>query len=379
MTTSGSVNLAVLPDVSFAESDASAVEAAVLTVYEGLTGLTLQPGDPVRLFLESLAYTVSVQNQLIDLAGKQNLLAYARGAHLDHLGALMGEARIAAQSARVMLRFELTEPLAFAVPIPVGSRASTKDGNILFATAIEAEIPAGQTGVEVPAHCTSPGASGTGLVPGQITQLVDPLPHVAGVSNVTISSEGSDIEDDERLRERIRLAPESYTVAGSTGAYEARVLGVSADILAVAVDSPEPGVVDVRFVLTDGELPDAAMIALVSDSLSAETVRPLTDKVLVGAPDVVEYTVTGRWYALRADAALLSGVARAVERAVETYRIWQRSQPGRDINPSRLIALVQQAGAKRVELDAPLFTPLTATQVARETAVSLVFGGLEEE
>lgn len=379
MTTSGSVNLAVLPDVSFAESDASAVEAAVLTVYEGLTGLTLQPGDPVRLFLESLAYTVSVQNQLIDLAGKQNLLAYARGAHLDHLGALMGEARIAAQSARVMLRFELTEPLAFAVPIPVGSRASTKDGNILFATAIEAEIPAGQTGVEVPAHCTSPGASGTGLVPGQITQLVDPLPYVAGVSNVTISSEGSDIEDDERLRERIRLAPESYTVAGSTGAYEARVLGVSADILAVAVDSPEPGVVDVRFVLTDGELPDAAMIALVSDSLSAETVRPLTDKVLVGAPDVVEYIVTGRWYALRADAALLSGVARAVERAVETYRIWQRSQPGRDINPSRLIALVQQAGAKRVELDAPLFTPLTATQVARETAVSLVFGGLEEE
>lgn len=379
MTTSGSVNLAVLPDVSFAESDASAVEAAVLTVYEGLTGLTLQPGDPVRLFLESLAYTVSVQNQLIDLAGKQNLLAYARGAHLDHLGALMGEARIAAQSARVMLRFELTEPLAFAVPIPVGSRASTKDGNILFATAIEAEIPAGQTGVEVPAHCTSPGASGTGLVPGQITQLVDPLPYVAGVSNVTISSEGSDTEDDERLRERIRLAPESYTVAGSTGAYEARVLGVSADILAVAVDSPEPGVVDVRFVLTDGELPDAAMIALVSDSLSAETVRPLTDKVLVGAPDVVEYTVTGRWYALRADAALLSGVARAVERAVETYRIWQRSQPGRDINPSRLIALVQQAGAKRVELDAPLFTPLTATQVARETAVSLVFGGLEEE
>ena len=379
MTTSGSVNLAVLPDVSFAESDASAVEAAVLTVYEGLTGLTLQPGDPVRLFLESLAYTVSVQNQLLDLAGNQNLLAYARGAHLDHLGALMGEARIAAQSARVMLRFELTEPLAFAVPIPVGSRASTKDGNILFATAIEAEIPAGQTGVEVPAHCTSPGASGTGLVPGQITQLVDPLPHVAGVSNVTISSEGSDIEDDERLRERIRLAPESYTVAGSTGAYEARVLGVSADILAVAVDSPEPGVVDVRFVLTDGELPDAAMIALVNDSLSAETVRPLTDKVLVGAPDVVEYTVTGRWYALRADAALLSGVARAVERAVETYRIWQRSQPGRDINPSRLIALVQQAGAKRVELDAPLFTPLTATQVARETAVSLVFGGLEEE
>lgn len=374
-----SVNLAALPHVSFAHADAAEVEAAVLTAYEGLTGLTLQPGDPVRLFLESLAYTVSVQNQLIDLAGRQNLLAFAQGAHLDHLGALMGETRIAAQSARVMLRFELAEALAFAVPIPAGSRASTRDGALLFATALDAEITAGQTGVEVPALCTSPGAAGTGLVPGQITRLVDPLPHVSGVSNVTISSEGADVEDDERLRERIRLAPESYTVAGSTGAYEARVLGVSADILAVAVDSPQPGVVDVRFVLTDGELPDAAMIALVRDGLSAETVRPLTDKVLVDAPDVVEYAVTGRWYLRRADAALLSGVSRAVEQAVETFRIWQRSQPGRDINPSRLIALVQGAGAKRVELDSPAFTPLTATQVARETSLELVFGGLEDE
>ncbi len=374
-----SVNLAALPHVSFAHADAAEVEAAVLTVYEGLTGLTLQPGDPVRLFLESLAYTVSVQNQLIDLAGRQNLLAFAQGAHLDHLGALMGETRIAAQSARVMLRFELAEALAFAVPIPAGSRASTRDGALLFATALDAEITAGQTGVEVPALCTSPGAAGTGLVPGQITRLVDPLPHVSGVSNVTISSEGADVEDDERLRERIRLAPESYTVAGSTGAYEARVLGVSADILAVAVDSPQPGVVDVRFVLTDGELPDAAMIALVRDGLSAETVRPLTDKVLVDAPDVVEYAVTGRWYLRRADAALLSGVSRAVEQAVETFRIWQRSQPGRDINPSRLIALVQGAGAKRVELDSPAFTPLTATQVARETEIVLSFGGLEDE
>ena len=374
-----SVNLAALPDVSFAGADAARVEAAVLTAYEGLTGLTLQPGDPVRLFLESLAYTVSLQNQLIDLAGKQNLLAYARGAHLDHLGALMGETRIAAQSARVMLRFELAEPLAFAVPIPAGSRASTRDGALLFATALDAEIPAGQSGVEVPALCASPGAAGTGLVPGQISRLVDPLPHVTGVGNVTISSEGADVEDDERLRERIRMAPESYTVAGSAGAYEARALGVSADILAVAVDSPEPGVVDVRFVLTDGELPDAAMIALVRDGLSAETVRPLTDRLLVDAPDVVEYAVTGRWYLRRADAALLSGVSRAVEQAVESFRLWQRGQPGRDINPSRLIALVQQAGAKRVALDSPAFTPLTATQVARETEIVLSFGGLEDE
>lgn len=114
-----SVDLSALPDISFASLDTRQVEAAVITAYERLTGVTLQPADPVRLFLESLAYVVNVQNQLIDLTGKQNLLAYAQGAHLDHLGALMGVSRIPAQAARTVLRFELPEPLAFAVPVPV--------------------------------------------------------------------------------------------------------------------------------------------------------------------------------------------------------------------------------------------------------------------
>lgn len=374
-----SVDLANLPDVSFAPQSTAEIEAAVITAYERLTGVTLQPADPVRLFLESLAYTLSVQNSLIDLAGKQNLLAYARGAHLDHLGVLMGVTRIPAQPARVMLRFSVPEALDFIVPIPAGTRAATRDGAIIFATAAATEIPAGELAADAAAFCTMPGAAATGLVPGQIAELLDRLPWVSGVSNISVSSDGADVEDDERLRGRIRLAPESFTVAGSSGAYEARVLAVSADIQAVTVTTPSPGVVDIRFVLTGGELPDEAMCEVVREALHAEKVRPLTDLVQVGAPDVVEYAVTGRWYLRRADAALLTGVTAAVERALEEYRLWQRSQPGRDINPTRLISLLEQAGAKRVELDSPAFTPLSATQIARETSLELAFGGLEDE
>jgi phage-related baseplate assembly protein len=64
----------------------------------------------------------------------------------------------------------------------------------------------------------------------------------------------------------------------------------------VTVSSPAPGVVDVRFVLTGGELPDEATVALVRGHLSGETVRPLTDTVLVDAPEVVEYAVRGFWH-----------------------------------------------------------------------------------
>lgn len=373
-----SVNLAALPQVNFAPQSTADVESAVLTAYERLAGVTLQPGDPVRLFLESLAYTVSVQNSLIDLAGRQGLLAYAEQAHLDHLGAIMGVTRIPRQPAHCTLRFALGEALGFDVPVPSGTRAATRDGTTAFATEAEAVIRAGDLFVDVPAKCTEPGAAASGLVPGQVASLMDPLPYVVNVRNVSVSVDGADAESDARLRERIRIAPESYTVAGSSGAYIARVLAARSDVAAVTVHSPEPGVVDVRFVLTNGELPDAHAISMVSDALTAEEVRPLTDKVLVSAPDTVSYALRGQWYLRRGDAALLSGVTTAVERAVEEYRLWQRGQPGRDINPSQLVALVQSAGAKRVHLEEPAFLSLTDTQIARESIVEFSFGGLED-
>ena len=40
---------------------------------------------------------------------------------------------------------------------------------------------------------------------------------------------------------------------------------------------------------------------------------------------------------------------------------------------------MERAGAKRVELESPVFTPLGKVAVARETAVELLFGGLEDD
>ena len=374
-----SVDLSALPPVAFAPQSADETETAVIATYEAVARVTLQPGDPVRLFLESLAYVLSVQNGLIDLAGRQNLLAYARGGHLDHLGAPMGVSRIRPQPARTTVRFEVDEPLAFDVPIPAGTRVTTQSGGIMFATLAGAVLPAGALSVETSAKATEPGASGNGLLPGQICRLVDPLPYVTRVSNVATTLSGCDEEGDERFRERIRMAPESFSVAGPNGAYEARVRAVSGDIAAVSVTSPTPGVVDVRFVLTDGELPDAAMIEEVENALTPKDVRPLTDKVLVGPPETVDYALAGKWFLSSSDTTLLSSITRAVDAAVEGYRLWQRSKPGRDINPDELVARLKAAGAKRVELAEPAFRRLAETEIARETSVSMAFGGVEDE
>ena len=98
-----------LPSVSFAPLDPADIEKDILGHYETITGTTLYPGDPVRLFLESVAMDMTILCRLVDMAGKQNLLAFASGAHLDHLGALMDTERLPAASARCTLRFELAE------------------------------------------------------------------------------------------------------------------------------------------------------------------------------------------------------------------------------------------------------------------------------
>lgn len=74
-----SPSLSSLPAVSFAPLNAQDVEQEIITTYERIAETSLYPGDPVRLLLESLAYTISIQSGLIDLAAKQNLLAFATG------------------------------------------------------------------------------------------------------------------------------------------------------------------------------------------------------------------------------------------------------------------------------------------------------------
>lgn len=278
-----------LPSVSFAPLDPAEIEKDILGRYETITGATLYPGDPVRLFLESVAMEMTILCRLIDMAGKQNLLAFASGSHLDHLGALMATSRLPAAPARCVLRFELAEALDFAVLIPQGTRAGTQDRRISFATDAAASISAGELFVDATATADTPGADGNGLLAGQVSLLIDPIAYVTRVTNTAMTMGGAEVEADARYRERIHLAPESFTCAGPEQAYRYHALRVNPDIAEVAVWSPKPGHVDVRPVLNGGELPDAATLEAVRAALSAEDVRPLTDTVTVAAPEPVPY------------------------------------------------------------------------------------------
>lgn len=379
---SSSVDLTGLPEVQFCELDTAKIESAMITTYEAVANTVLYPGDPVRLWITTQAAYVAQLHIIIDYTGKQNLLRYAEGAYLEHLGALLQVGRQDAKAAKTVVRFTLQTAQPAALIIPAGVRV-TADGKIYFATDALCIVPAGSLTADIAATCQIDGTDGNGLLAGQINKLVDPQAYVAKVENTTTTSGGADVESDDSLRNRIRLQPESFTTAGSTLSYVFWALSAHQDVADVSVVSPVPGTVNVLVLLSGGRVPEVggAELEAVTNAVSAEKRRPLTDQVSVMpvAVETVDYTVT--WFITEAQSSRVAEIQDGIAAAVAEYEAWQTVKIGRDINPDKLVRLCVGAGAKRVELDGLAFTPLDGTQVTQiaERADRIRFGGIEGE
>lgn len=368
-----------LPNIDFVGKNPTEIKSSIITTYEAIAERALAPGDPVRLFLETIALIISQQRVLIDFSAKQNLLAYASGAYLDHIGQLVGVTRLPAQASIVPLQFTKAGPLGSAVTIPQGTRV-TAGNEVQFETAALLVIPAGQTTGTVEAVCTQTGTLGNGYLANQLNKFVDVVAFVASVTNTGISQGGTDVEADEALRERIRTAPDRFSVAGSVGAYRYWALTASSAIVDVAVTQPTPGSVNLYPLLAGGEIPDTAILAAVAEACSADNRRPLTDNVQVLAPQVVGYDVAVQWWIPTENLSQLAAVTATVTQAVAEYVAWQRAKLGRHINPSELVRRMMNAGAKRVALASPTNTAILGYQVAHLNGpATITYVGAENE
>ncbi|EHP5534341.1 baseplate J/gp47 family protein, partial [Escherichia coli] len=208
-----------LTEPDFIELDADKITAEMIAKYEADTGKTLYPAQAERLLIDLWAYREMLVRVAVQEAAKLNLVAFSREPMIDYLGELVGVYRLPAQPATTTLQFSVDEALAIDVLIPAGTRVSASD-SVIFATDTDVVLKAGLQLVNAPATCTEPGTSGNGWQPAQVSQLLDEIDNVdLLVTNLTASTGGSEQEDNDRLRERIRLAPESFTNAGSRGAY----------------------------------------------------------------------------------------------------------------------------------------------------------------
>lgn len=374
-----------LPDISFIdgltlEDLQSKILSDFVTKYQEVTGkkIQLSKSDPNCIIMLSCAQIIYQGLQNIDKAGKMNFLKYAYDDYLENMGALKKVTRNPAKFAQVPVKFTLSGKREAATSIPQGTRV-TAAYEVYFATIEYAEIPAGETEVTVMTECTEAGTIGNDFAAGELTTLVDPIGFVSKVSNTEKSTGGTEVESDQNMAERIYLAPSSFSTAGPDDAYEYWVKDSNPNIGDVKITSPVPGVVDIRFVMTDGTVPDDTTIVAVTAAVNQRGKRPLTDQVQVKKPEIEEYSIDVTYYINTSDSNAATAIQAQVESAVEKYKLWQASKVGRDINPDELIANINDAGAKRAVVRAPVFRVIGETAKAQCTGINVIYGGLEDD
>jgi phage-related baseplate assembly protein len=377
-----------LPDISFVSDVAPDFDTVLQRLvsdyearYEEETGkkVVLRPGDKEYIELTVYAAEFFQMYQQIDFSAKMNLLKYSKGDYLKHLGAFKKTFVQEPKAAVTTARFTLSESRKEVVYIPAGTRITAGDG-IYFETDDYAEVTAGETYVDIDCTCQTAGTVGNDYTPGQLEIIVDPVPYVATVSNITKTDGGAGEETEESFRERIYLAPSSYSTAGPSDAYEYWVKQYnSAAIEDVKIHEPTDAIVDIRILLNGGGLPSKAFCDGVLAFLKENPIIPLTDNDKLAAPDVVKYDLKATYYIARSDINNLDSIKENVEAAKDTYLNWQKTKIGRDINPDALTEFVRAAGGKRVVITSPVFQRIPETSVAIDNTIEFVYGGVEDD
>ncbi len=341
---------------NFIERDVNQIVLDMVADYEQRTGRTLQPAQPERLLINAFAYRESLVREKIQYAALQNLVEFSNAPILDYLGALVGVTRLSASSASVDLEFTLVAGHG-GVTIPAGMRVASVDSLAVFTVSVDTIVAPGVTTASVTANSITTGTTANGYALGAVNIILDPLAYVSGVENTTVSGGGAAQESDEALRTRIKLAPASFSNAGSRGAYQFFALSASPSIIDVSVLGPNdtpatgPGEVEIYPLMADGSVTSGTVISAVEAAVNSEKVRPLTDLVTVIAPDRIDYDV-------EVDVVVYTtadptDVQAAIEAKLNAFVLAKRQKLGQDVKIAQLIAQSVTDGVFDVSVTSP--------------------------
>ncbi|WP_280565036.1 baseplate assembly protein [Chromohalobacter sp. 48-RD10] len=184
-------------------------------------------------------------------------------------------------------------------------------------------------------------------------------------------------EKNDELRLRAQRAWEGLSVAGPTQAYEFHALSADGRVADATAISPEPCDALVTILARDGNGEASQdLLDVVYAALSAETVRPVCDRLTVQSAEIVDYAVDATLYLYPGPEQ--EPILAAARDALATYVSTQR-RLGRDIRLSAVYAALHVEGVQRVELAAPAAdVVLDDTQAAHCTAMSVEIGGSDE-
>lgn len=198
---------------------------------------------------------------------------------------------------------------------------------------------------------------------------------VAPADDTTTPPTPAIMEDDDRFRERILLAYNQLSTAGSEGSYRYHALSASELIKDVQVKSPTPGDVLVTILGVDGDgSADQELIDTVLTGLNAESVRPLTDFVTVQSAAILTYSIDATIYTY--SGASPTPVIEEAEKSITRY-VTEQHQIGLDVTLSGVHSALHIAGVSDVALTGFNEIRTSDTEAAYCTAITVNYGGTE--
>lgn len=351
------------PDVIMAESKAR---------LEEILGRELQPAQVEQLMLQFIVYEEVLINSRFNAGMRQMLYQFSAAPVLDYIAALVSVERLPALAAGCTVRFTLVEGHG-VVLIPEGTRVATSDGEAIFETVADAVVQSDVNSIDLKVEAQVAGKTANGYQPGTVNSILDPLAFVSKVENLDLTGGGSDVETDEQLRERIKLAPSQYSTAGSHESYLFHAKSANPLITDISVTSPIPGTVQL-VPLTDYEETPVKVIEDVYRVCSDEKVRPLTDTVIVVAPTRVDYTVEVNITLYENADATES--KKAITEALEALTAEKDAKLGKDIIRSHIAQKCRIEQTYDVAVISPVVNiVITPEQVGRCTGITVTITG----
>jgi len=180
-------------------------------------------------------------------------------------------------------------------------------------------------------------------------------------------------ETDTALRQRLQLAPHSFSVAGPELAYVFHARSADPDVADATAVSPTPGQVVVTVLSASGTgVPSTEVLDAVR-AVVAGPVRPLTDEVIVQAAILVPFAIAAQLTVFAGpDQGLILQTALD---SLNTHLAAQR-RLGRDVSRSSIIAALHVANVQKVVLTAPnADLEIDPGEIAAVTAIAVTVAG----
>ena len=373
-----------MSNINYYDETGEDIEERGINTFKNLTGITLREGDERRSLIKVVSYLLYTHGKKINYTGANNFVSYADEETLGLIGENKEVDRGTASKASTTLEYTREGNLSERQPIPLGSRV-TAGGQAIFETTETVYFEIDETTTTVTAECTEEGSEGNGYVAGQISTIVDTISFVTAVTNTTESNGGSDIQDLEEYRKDVQEAMDGYSIAGPSGAYKFYALNAHPTTTDAHVEQVSAGVVGVWILAEDGGIPGDDAIADTLAALSDDTVRPLTDSVEVNACTQASYNIDFDYYINEDVESSTLTIQDDVDTVVSDWIASNKSELGKDINPSKLIYNLMslevsgESALKRVVIREPVYTEITGKQVAIAGTTSAVYAGVEDE